>query len=68
MNREAIMNCGPAAVLIRHQHHMTQENGLQCAADSRINEGSGVGMHFSSGSRLLMSEARLESGRYDCIV
>jgi hypothetical protein len=54
MNREAIMNSRPAPTLTRHQCQMTQENGLQCAAHSRSNRRSGVGMYFASGSWLLM--------------
>jgi hypothetical protein len=54
MKREAIMNSCPAPTLTRHQYQMTQESGLQCAADSRSKKGSGVGLYFASGSWLLM--------------
>jgi hypothetical protein len=68
MNREAIMNCGAAAVLIRHQYHTTQKGVRPFAADSWSNEGSGVGRYFLTGAGFLMSQAWLASGRNDWIV
>jgi hypothetical protein len=68
MNREAIMNCGPAAVLIRHQYHTTQESGLLCAADPPSKEGTGVEIDVASGSGLLRSAVRREGARNDCFV
>jgi hypothetical protein len=63
MNREAIMNCGPAAVLIRNQYHTPQESGPLCATEPRS-----VEVDFSSGLGLLTSAVRREGVRNDCLV
>jgi hypothetical protein len=60
MNREAIMNCNPAAVLIRNHYHTPQESGPLCATEPRSNEGSGVNIVLASGSGLLTSAVRPE--------